>query len=360
MPSEFETQKATWLGWPSNPGTFNIIKAQLAIEKVARAISKYQRVYIAAPPSTWKRAVDLFNNDSNIYIVEVVDNDSWLRDIAPTFLVKNSGKNTYLRGLGWKFNGWGKPNVINFEQDALVSLKISNMLAIPFYENYKFVCEGGSYTVDGKGTLITTEECLLNKNRNKNLSKTQIENVLCKYLNVNKIVWLPYGVAADTDTDGHVDNICVFAGVGKVILSWPKGCGTPECIDKEQEKRSLAALHVLENCTDCDGRTFTIYKIPHPPIISYTQKDIDNLSRVKGSYARKIGERLDASHINLIITNKIIVVPTFDCSSDKEAIKVLSEVFPTRKVIGVYAREILLGGGNIHCMSQQQPFSTNC
>lgn len=360
MPSEFTTQNATWLGWPSNPGTFNLKKAQLVIENVARAISKYQRVYIVAPPSTWKHTVDLFNNDNNIFVVEVVDDDSWLRDIAPTFLVKNVGKTTYLRGLGWKFNGWGKSHIIKHDQDALVSLKICNMLAIPFYENYKFVCEGGSYSVDGKGTLITTEECLLNKNRNKNLSKTQIENILCNYLNVNKIIWLPYGVAADTDTDGHVDNICVFVGLGKVILSWPEGCGTSECVDKEQEKRSLAALHVLENSTDCDGHPFTVYKIPHPPIMSYTQNDIDTLPPVKGSYTRKVGERLDASHINLIITNKIIIVPTFKCSSDKKAIKLLSEIFPTRKVIGVYAKDILLGGGNIHCMSQQEPFSTHC
>jgi len=359
MPSEFDTQKATWLGWPSNPGTFNLKKAQIVIEKVARYICKYQRVYIVASPSTWKSAVDLFNNDNNIFVVEIVNDDTWLRDIAPTFLIKNSGKNTYLRGLGWKFNGWGKPNIIDFEQDALVSWKISNVLAIPFYKKFDFVCEGGAYTVDGRGTLITTEECLLNKNRNKHLSKRQIENVLYKYLNVSKIIWLPYGVAADTDTDGHVDNMCVFADVGKVILTWPEGCGTPECIDKEQEKRSLAALHVLENSTDCNGDPFTIYKIPHPPIMSYTQKDVDNLPRVKGSYARKSGERLDASHVNLIITNKIVVVPIFNCSSDKEAIKILSKVFPTRKVIGVYARDILLGGGNIHCMSQQQPFSTH-
>ena len=247
-----------------------------------------------------------------------------------------------------------------YEDDALVALKISNMLSIPFYEKFNFVCEGGSYSVDGKGTLITTEECLLNKNRNKNMSKKQIEDVLCNYLNVSKIIWLPYGVAADTDTDGHVDNMCVFAGVSKVLLTWPKGCGTADCVDKEQEKRSLAALDVLENSTDANGKPFTIYKIPHPTITSYTQNEVDHLPRVDGSYVRKVGDRLDASHVNLIITNKVIIVPTFNCSTDKEAIRILSEVFPTRKVVGVYAREILLGGGNIHCMSQQQPFSTYC
>jgi agmatine deiminase len=360
MPSELYPQAATWLGWPSNKGTFNLKRAQLVIEKVARIISKYQKVYIVAPPHTWKNAVDLFKDDNNIFVVEILNNDAWLRDIAPTFLIKKSGKNIYLRGLGWQFNGWGKPHIIDFEQDALVSLKISKMLSIQFYENYKFICEGGSYSVDGNGTLITTEECLLNKNRNKNLSRSQIENILYKYLNVNKIIWLPYGIAADTDTDGHVDNICVFVGVGKVILSWPKNCGTPECEDKEQEMRSIAALNVLENSTDCNGNKFIVYKIPHPPIISYTQKDIDQIPHTKGSYERKVGTRFDASHINLIITNKVVVVPTFNCSTDKEAIRLLAEVFPTKKVVGVYAKDILMGGGNIHCMSQQQPLSTHC
>ena len=361
MPSEFDTQFATWLGWPSNPGTFNVKPAQIVIENVARFISKYQRVYIVAPPFDWKSAVDLFSNDDNIFVVECLTNDAWLRDIAPTFLIKKTGTNNiHLRGLGWKFNGWGKPDIIEFKEDALLSLKICKMLAIPFYQNYDFVCEGGSYTVDGRGTLITTEECLLNKNRNRKLNKMQIQNVLCKYLNVNKIIWLPYGVAADADTDGHVDNMCIFVGVGKVILAWPKNCGTPQCVDKDQEKRSLAALRVLENSTDSNGNPFTVYKIPHPPIMSYSQKDIDGLPKAKGSYVRKIGERLDASHVNLIITNKVVVVPTFNCSSDKEAIQTLSHIFPTRKVIGVYAKDILLGGGNIHCMSQQQPNFTHC
>ena len=360
MQGEFDTQSATWLGWPSNLGTFHIKKAQLAIEKVARYISKYQRVNIIAHPSTWKGAYNLFKNDKNIFVIELISNDNWLRDIAPTFLIKHIGNQIYLRGLGWKFNGWGKPKEIMYDDDALVALKISNMLSIPFYEKFNFVCEGGSYSVDGKGTLITTEECLLNKNRNKNMSRKQIEDVLCNYLNVSKIIWLPYGVAADTDTDGHVDNMCVFAGVSKVLLTWPKGCGTTDCVDKEQEKRSLAALDVLENSTDANGKPFTIYKIPHPTITSYTQNEVDHLPRVDGSYVRKVGDRLDASHVNLIITNKVIIVPTFNCSTDKEAIRILSEVFPTRKVVGVYAREILLGGGNIHCMSQQQPFSTYC
>ena len=359
MPAEFEKQVATWLGWPSNPGTFRLKQAQLTIEKVAHIISKYQIVYIVTSPSTWYEAYNRFKNYKNIFVTEVDSDDNWLRDIAPTFLVKNVGKNRYLRSVGWKFNGWGKPKEINHDKDALVSIKISNFLAVPFYKKFDFVCEGGAYSVDGNGTLITTEQCLLNPNRNGNLTKSQIENVLYNYLNLSKIIWLPYGVAHDHDTDGHVDNMCVFAGIGKVLLTWPKDCGTIECIDKEQEMRSLAALNVLDNSTDANGKSIKIYKVPHPPILQYTQNEIHTLPNVKGSYVRRENERLAASHVNLIITNDVVVVPIFDCSSDKEALKIINEAFPNKKVVGVYAREIVLGGGNIHCMSQQQPYSNH-
>ena len=154
--------------------------------------------------------------------------------------------------------------------------------------------------------------------------------------------------------------MCVFAGIGKVMLTWPKGCGTAECEDKEQEMRSLAAMDVLENSTDAKGNKITVYKIPHPPKLYYTKSEAKSLpSTDDGSFARKGGTRMAASHVNLIITNDVIVVPIFHCSSDNEAIKAVSEVFPNKKVVGVYAREILLGGGNIHCMSQQQPYSTD-
>jgi agmatine deiminase len=362
MPSEFEPQRATWLGWPSNPGTFRLAPAQLAIATVARVISQYQTVQIVAPSSTWLKATEYFKNDENIFVCEVESNDGWLRDIAPTFLIKKNknkgvGKGRDLRALGWKFNGWGKPKEIKHELDALVALKISNFLSTQFYKNFDFACEGGSYSVDGQGTLITTEQCLLNKNRNQHLSKRQIQDVLCKYLNVTKVIWLPFGVFMDYDTDGHVDNLCVFADVAKVLLSWPKNCGTDACEDKEQEVVSLAAMKVLESSTDAKGRPFSVVKVPHPPPLIYTQKEIDTLPAVKGSYQRKAGVRMAGSHVNLIITNDVVVVPIFHCESDEEAIKIISNAFPSKKVVGVYAREILMGGGNIHCMSQQEPLS---
>jgi len=143
MPSEFEPQRATWLGWPSNPGTFRLGPAQLAIATVARTISQYQTVQIVAPSSTWLKATEYFKNDENIFVCEVESNDGWLRDIAPTFLIKKNknkgmgkGQERDLRALGWKFNGWGKPKEIKHDLDALVALKISNFLSTQFYKNF--------------------------------------------------------------------------------------------------------------------------------------------------------------------------------------------------------------------------------
>jgi len=355
MQAEFETQSATWLGWPSNNGTFRISQAQRTIENVVKHICKYQKVYIVTNPSTWSSAERIFKSYNNVFVTELLTNDLWLRDIAPTFLISENKKSKFMSAVSWKFNGWGKPQTIEHDKDQLVALKISNFLGIHLYNKNDFVCEGGSYSVDGQGTLITTEECLLNPNRNSKLSKNEIEDVLRKYLNVKKIIWIPYGATEDEDTDGHVDNMCVFVGVGKLMLSWPKGCGTLDCEDKDQEKRSLAAMTAIENSTDVNGKPFKVYKIPHPPVLKYTQAEINTLPKMKGSYVRKAGTRMAASHVNMIITNKIVVVPTFNCESDKEAVKIVSEIFPDRKVVGVYAREILLGGGNIHCMSQQEP-----
>ena len=356
MPAEFEKQEASWIGLPSNPGTFRLNPAQKVLEQVARIIAKYQKVHLVVQPSSWEHAYELFKDCKNIFVTEVNTNDNWLRDIAPTFLTKNVGKEIYLRSVGWKFNGWGHPKEILHDLDALTALKISNNLAIPFYKKFDFVCEGGSFSVDGQGTLITTEECLL-KQRNKNLTRAQIDNILSSYLNLSKIIWLPYGIANDTDTTGHVDNMCVFVGVGKVILTCPKDCGTPECTDKEQEKRSLAALNVLENTKDANGNSIKVYKMPHPPELKYTKDEIKTLPVTKGSFPREEGVRIAASHVNLIITNNAIIVPTFNSPTDAEALKLMSALFPDRHVYGVFAREIALGGGNIHCMSQQQPFS---
>ncbi len=158
----------------------------------------------------------------------------------------------------FSFNAWGKPDDIEHGQDKFVGIKLLQQLRLPAYDYTHFVCEGGSFSVDGQGTCLTTEQCLLNPNRNKHLSKPTITDILCRSLGVRKVIWLPFGAAADEDTDGHVDNMCVFARPGEVMLSWPSGCGGGSCVDVEQEKRSLAALKVLQEETDAHGRSFKV------------------------------------------------------------------------------------------------------
>ena len=347
MPAEFDRQSSIWLGWPSNESTFRTSKAQLVIEQVARLISPHVKVHIVAPPSTWAQAYQRFQGAENIFVTEVECNDGWMRDVAPTFLSDDSA-------VSWKFTGWGKPRTIVHEKDALVAVKICNSIGFPC-QILDFVLEGGSISVDGKGTLMATEETLLNKNRNPSLTKHQIENVLKGTLGVSKVLWLPFGISGDADTNGHIDNMAIFYAPGKVLLTWPIGCGTGSCADPDQEMRSLAALQVLENATDARGRKIKVVKIPHPPIMFYTKQEAESIIQTKASFPRKEGTRIAATYINMIFCNDIIVIPTFNCYTDEIALKVMKELFPSKKVVGVFSRELNLGGGNIHCMSQQQP-----
>lgn len=347
MPAEFDRQTAMWLGWPSNEGTFCLKKAQRVIEEVARLICDQVAVHIVAPPSTWEQAQKRFQGVTGVYVAEVECNDGWMRDVAPTFLSNKSA-------ISWKFTGWGKPRMIAHDKDALVAVKICNSIAYPC-KRLNFVLEGGSIIVDGRGTLMATEETLLNKNRNPALTKHQIEQTLTTELGVSKVLWLPYGISGDADTNGHIDNMAIFYAPGKVLLTWPEGCGTGSCADPDQEMRSLAAMGVLEKATDARGRKVKVVKLPHPPMQFYTKEEEQEILLKKGSFARVAGTRIASSYINMIFCNDVIVVPTFNCHTDELALNVVKGLFPTKKVVGVYSRELNLGGGNIHCMSQQQP-----
>lgn len=211
-----------------------------------------------------------------------------------------------------------------------------------------FILEGGSIHVDGDGTCLTTEECLLNSNRNPHLTKAQLETHLFEYLNVSKVIWLPRGLTADEDTNGHIDNFCCFVKPGKVLLAW-----TDDPTD-EQYEISRTALAILEAETDASGRSLEVVKIPIPKKMYYTQDILDTYGEAS-STSRIVGQRLAGSYVNFLIVNGGIVFPTFDCEEDAVATQILQECFPDRIVVGVPGKEILLGGGNIHCITQQHP-----
>jgi agmatine deiminase len=235
-----------------------------------------------------------------------------------------------------------------WDLDGLVALKVLEIEHLDRYKASGFVLEGGSIHVDGQGTLITTEECLLNPNRNPHLQRPDIEALLSNYLNIEKIIWLERGVYKD-ETSGHVDNLCCFIQPGVVALTWT---ADP---DDAQFAISTDAYRRLSQATDARGRNFEIIKINQPDTISITEAESQGVDSVDGTYPRQAGDRMAASYVNFYIANGGVIVPVFNVPQDEPALDVLKRLFPGREVVGIPAREILLGGGNIHCITQQQP-----
>jgi agmatine deiminase len=214
------------------------------------------------------------------------------------------------------------------------------------------VLEGGSIHVDGEGTVMTTEECLLNPNRNPGLSREQIEQALCAYLGAERVLWLGRGVL-DDETDGHVDNLACFARPGVVLLTWSEDPADP------QHAISRDALARLQAARDARGRSLEVVRLPSPGPLRITAREAEGVAPAPGTAPRRAGQRLAASYVNSYLADGRVVHPLLDERFDQEAAAILRGCFPGREVVGVPAREILLGGGNIHCVTQQVPLDAN-
>ncbi|KAL2572603.1 hypothetical protein AAZV13_17G076500 [Glycine max] len=360
MPAEWETHAQCWMGWPERADNWRdgAVHAQRVFARVASAISRFESVTVCVSSAqVWENARSQL--PEHIRVVEMNMNDSWFRDIGPTFVVRRSTTPesgdavSRIAGIDWNFNSWGGLEdgcYCDWSLDLLVAKKILGIEKIPRF-SHSMVLEGGSIHVDGEGTCLTTEECLLNKNRNPHLSKNQIEDELKTYLGIRKVIWLPRGLYGDDDTNGHIDNMCCFVRPGVVMLSW---------IDDEtdpQYERSVEAYSLLSNETDANGRKFEIIKLHVPSPLYMTEDEAAGVSLDNEAKPRLPGTRLAASYVNFYIANKAIIAPQFgDKKWDDEAVRVLSKAFPHHEVVGIEgAREIVLAGGNIHCITQQQP-----
>ncbi|CAN6268162.1 unnamed protein product [Urochloa humidicola] len=353
MPAEWEPHEQCWMGWPERPDNWreNAAPAQEIFATTAIAISKFEPVTLCASAKEYPQVHKLMEHQPNIRVVEMSMNDSWFRDMGPTFITRKfeSGitKQT-IAGIDWQFNAWGGI-YDDWSLDSDVAKKIVEIERVPRFP-HKMVLEGGSIHVDGEGTCITTEECLLNPNRNPSMTKLEIENELKDYLGVTKVIWIRRGLAADEDTNGHVDNLCCFIRPGVILLSWT------DDENDDQYKRSAEALSVLTQSVDAKGRKLEVVKIHVPGPLHMTQEEADGVHTSEHSVPREAGTRLAASYVNFYIANGGIVAPAFDDKWDNEAHAVLQKAFPDREVVMVEgAREIVLGGGNIHCITQQQP-----
>jgi agmatine deiminase len=347
MPAEFEAHASCWMLWPERTDNWRLgaRPAQRAFASVTAAIARFEPVTVGASPAQYLEA--RHSLPETVRLVEISSDDAWMRDCGPTFVQNAQG---VVRGVDWDFNAWGGLQgglYYPWDQDELVAPKV---LEIERLERYKadFVLEGGSIHVDGLGTLLTTRECLLNPNRNPEMSLGEIEEHLRQYLGVEKILWLEKGVYQD-ETSGHVDNLCCFVRPGVVALTWTEDQADP------QYERSRQAYETLMASTDARGRGFEVYKIHQPGPLFMSPEESQGVDVVEGTYPRRAGARLAGSYINFYLPNRGIIVPTFDDPYDLPALQALQNLFPGREVVGIPAREILLGGGDIHCITLQQP-----
>ncbi len=331
MPAEWYQHECCWMQWPteffpinatSSWSHFDLDKGRLAWANVANAISRFEKLKMIVHPNDYKSALNLLDN--NIEILQTPIDDAWCRDTGAIFLLNEKNQ---LGGVDSDFNCWGYKE--NFEQDDKVAKYMINEANATYFKN-DMVLEGGSIHVNGQGTLITTEQCLLHENRNPHLSKDDIENNLKNFFGVTKIIWLKHGT--DEGTNGHIDNVACFSDEGTILAM--------TCSDKQDTYYDLLSenLEILKTSVDQDNKPL-------------------NIIELEMSKKRLIpNDDEPSSYINFYIANDAIIFPIFgDDAADQNAMKIIKSQFPNRQIVCLDGRDILMGGGNIHCITQQQP-----
>jgi agmatine deiminase len=328
-PAEWAPHARTWMCWPCRieawDGPDGLLRAKQAYARVARAISTFEPVTMAVRPQDAAEAklacagkVDLF---------EVPLDDSWARDMGPTFLRGPEGARAAVQ---WRFNAWGN-KYHPYGEDAQLATRIGRLSDARVYDA-PLICEGGAIHTDGEGTLITTEQCLLNVNRNPDLTQQDVEERLALFTGARRVLWLGEGFS-DDETDGHVDNIACFAAPGHVIVGRPSSKEHPDFEPVNEAVRRLRAAH------DAQGHAIEVIDLPQP--------------RRMRTDAR--GRLLQASYVNFYLPTGGIVMPAFDDPNDEQAREILAACFPGRDILQIDALDIVEGGGGIHCITQQEP-----
>jgi agmatine deiminase len=334
MPAEWSRHRATWLSWPHNRETWPLyLEAVREIwVRMVCALSPYEQVYLLVNDDRTAQEVTARLHAAkavlaNITLLRIPTVDVWMRDYGPTFLTRNSAVDP-LAINDWIFNGWGG-KYVDYQKDERVAREIASLLKVPVYE-HNMVFEGGSIEVNGAGTCLTTEQCLLNPNRNPQLSRAGIVQRLEDTLGVNHVIWLGEGIVGD-DTDGHIDDLARFIDPTTVVC----------VVESDSRDDNYACLldnyERLQSAKDQDGRNLDIVTLPCPAPVYFA------------------GARLPASYANFYIANEVVLAPIFDDPNDKSALGILQELFRARKVLGLRCNEVVAGLGAIHCVTQQEP-----
>ncbi len=345
MPAEWEPHHATWIAWPHNredwPGKFAPI-AWVYVE-IVRNLHAGERVCILVQNDRLRDGASRMLERAGVNLNQIdffpfPTDRVWVRDFGPIFVKRESNGGSEIGITNWKFNAWAK--YPNWRQDDAIPDKIARTLRLRQWRPQavcgkrprRVVLEGGSIDVNGTGTLLTTEECLLSpvQQRNAGLTRADLESAFADYLGIQKVLWLQDGIAGD-DTHGHIDDLARFVDRNTVVVA-------QETDPEEDNYHSLRRnFELLKSMTDQDGRPLTVVPLPMPRPLFFE------------------GQRLPASYANFYIGNQVVLVPTFNDSNDREALSILGSSFPDRQVIGIHAVDLVWGLGTLHCLSQQQP-----
>src|SRR3989338_3232080 len=332
MPAEWEPHEGTWISWPYNLETWagHLEGAEEAFTQMIAALTPHEKVHLLVPSKDVEaRAVKKIGKagTGNLEIHHIESGDVWIRDYGPIFLVKGEGKNREVAYSKWIYNAYG-----NKYDDLLPGNEVPDKMPLQKYPRFDagIVLEGGSIDVNGTGTLITTESCLLSPDRNPNMNKEQIEQKLRDFLGVTNILWLSAGIEGD-DTTGHVDDLTRFVGPAIVVTVEESNQKDPNYEPLMENARRL------ERMENEKGEMLTVIPLhmPEPFIVE--------------------GRRMAATYANFYIANGIVLVPIYMQKSDSEALSILQECFPDRKIIGIDCRELIWGYGSIHCATMQEP-----
>lgn len=347
MPGEFEPQERVYMIWPERTDNWRCgaKPAQAAFMRVAQAIAKHTPVTMLV--SNTQYANCRARVPSEIQVVEMSNDDAWVRDCGPTFVINDKGG---IRGVDWTFNAWGglyDGLYFPWANDDALARKVCELQGIDSYRTEGFVLEGGSIHVDGEGTVIVTEMCLLSPGRNPDKSKNEIEHMLKEYLNVETVIWVKDGIDPD-ETNGHIDDVACFIRPGEVACIWTDDPEHPFYA------ASHAAYQTLCRAVDAKGRQLKVHKLCLSKKPCYLH-GADTIDLVEGTLPREEGEVAIASYMNFLITNGAIILPQYGDENDALAVEQVQAMFPDYVIEPVRTEEIAFGGGNIHCITQQQP-----
>jgi agmatine deiminase len=336
MPAEWQRHSATWLSWPKDPETWpdRVTQVEEIFLQMIAALAPHETVNLLVDDEETEMAVRArfaFTGAENIRLYRIRTVDSWIRDYGPNFLVNEKGGLAY---NDWLFNAWGD-KYAELKKDNSIPSQLESVLNVPRFKP-GIVLEGGSIEVNGAGVLLTTEQCLLNPNRNPQLDRAGVEQYLKDYLGVRKVLWLAEGIVGD-DTDGHIDDLARFVSPSVIV------CAVEEDPADANYELLQDNLKRLQHMTDAQDRPFEIVTIPMPGIVGGSSTETRSLDRLPASYA------------NFYIANGVVLAPLFGHANDARALETLRRLFPNRRVVGINCEPLLWGMGTIHCVTQQQP-----